>query len=168
MERPEQFTRTGLFVHKAVMSLHVYYVHTLYLTKVSHKPVKLPNNCVVAGPLCVLNPETTPAEAVAILREPQAEPASAWAVSEAPADRALMRQTTGLDTSRSLNPVEDEEQEGSGASKISDKDEPMPDVAWHLNPKYLRGRVEDLLTTHNVLWAGQLGEIEVPPHRIEL
>jgi len=49
-----------------------------------------------------------------------------------------------------------------------DKTYPKPEVHWEGFPDALRGDVDDLLEEYRTLWAGQLGKVDVTPHRIEV
>jgi len=43
-----------------------------------------------------------------------------------------------------------------------------PEVHWERVPDAFRGDVDDLLEEYRTLWAGQLGKVDVTPHRIEV
>jgi len=58
--------------------------------------------------------------------------------------------------------------EGKSPPHPPDKTCPKPKVHWNGVPGTLRGAVDDLLEEHEALWAGQLGKVDVTPHRIEL
>jgi len=49
-----------------------------------------------------------------------------------------------------------------------DKTYSKPEVHWEGVPDTLRGDVDDLLEEYQALWAGQLGKVDVTPHRIEV
>jgi len=81
--------------------------------------------------------------------------------------------TIGMDTPR--KPDEEAEtsrraEEGIDAGQPPphppDKTYPKPEFHWEGVPDALRGDVDDLLEEYRALWAGQLGKVDVTPHRI--
>jgi len=44
----------------------------------------------------------------------------------------------------------------------------QPEVHWEGVPDALRCDVDDLIEEYRALWAGQLGKVDVTPHRIEV
>lgn len=58
--------------------------------------------------------------------------------------------------------------ETTGAGDPNRVAKPKPGVAWEAVPEGLRGKIETLLSDYEGLWAGQLGKVEVTPHRIQL
>jgi len=57
--------------------------------------------------------------------------------------------------------------EGQPPPHPPDKTCPKPEVHWEGVPGTLRGVVDDLLEKYKALWAGQLGKVDVTPHRME-
>jgi len=83
--------------------------------------------------------------------------------------------TVGMDTaSRTDEEVETSRRAEKGVDEAQpaphppDKTYPGPDVYWEGVPDALRGDVDDLLEEYRTLWAGQLGKVDVTPHRIEV
>jgi len=58
--------------------------------------------------------------------------------------------------------------EGQPPPHPPDKTYSKPEVHWEGVPDALRGDVDDLLEAYRTLWAGQLGKVDVTPHRIEV
>jgi len=58
--------------------------------------------------------------------------------------------------------------EGQPRPQPPDNMYPKPEVHWEGVPDALRGDVDDLLEEYRTLWAGQLGRVDVTPHRIEV
>jgi len=58
--------------------------------------------------------------------------------------------------------------EGQPPPHPPDKTYPKPKVHWKGVPDALRSDVDDLLEEYRSLWAGQLGKVDVTPHRIEV
>jgi len=56
--------------------------------------------------------------------------------------------------------------EGQPPPHPPDKTYPKPEVLWKGVPDGLSGDVDDLLEEYRALWAKQLGEVDITPHRI--
>ena len=58
--------------------------------------------------------------------------------------------------------------EGQPPPHPPDKTYPKPEVHWEGVPDALRDGVDDLLEEYRAIWAGQLGKVDITPHRIEV
>ena len=152
-ERPVRMSRRRVLLHNAIVEFSPDTPRSLYLTNIGDAPVHLTKGYVVGtataynGPLHVVADEGGPG---AVL-------------------------TVGMDTpsktdeeAETSRRAEERIDEGQPPPHPPDKAYPKPEVHWEGVPDALRGEVDDLLEEYRTLWAGQLGKVDVTPHRIEV
>jgi len=152
-ERPVRMSRRKVLLHNAIVEFSPDTLRSLYLTNIGDAPVHLTEKYVVGtataynGPLHVVADERGP--------------------------RAVL--TVGMDTpsktdeeAETSRRAEEGIDEGQPPPHLLNKTYPKPEVHWEGVPDALRGDVDDLLEEYRTLWAGQLGKVDVTPHRIEV
>jgi len=163
IERPEKLAEKGLRLHNALANLKPRREFILHLTNISEKPVNLPKGYAIglaepyAGPTYDIKEDNLPADVGA---DPLcvAGPTEDQPRLEAPLTAA---EAQGLKTSEPLQDRAQPDQEPS-------ESEPCPRVAYELIPPDLHPAVRQLMDRYKHLWSGQLGRIDVTPHRIAL
>jgi len=146
-------SRRKVLLHNAIVEVIPDTPRSLYLTNIGDAPVRLTKGYVVGtataynGPLHVVADEGGPG---AVL-------------------------TVGMDTPRKTDEeaetsrrAEEGIDEGQPPPHPPDKTYPKPEVHWQGVPDALRGDVDDFLEEYRTLWAGQLGKVDVTPHRIKV
>ena len=152
-ERPVKMSRRKVLLHNAVAEFSPTPPRSLYLTNIGDVPVQLTKGYVIGAataynvPLHVVEEEE---ETGAVLtmgadsRDKTDEEVKAWRQAE-----------EGID-------------ERQPPPHPPDKMCFKPEVHWEGVPGTLRGAVDDILEEYKALWAGQLGMVDVTPHRIEV
>ena len=152
-ERPVKMSRRKVLLHNAVAEISPNTPRSFNLTNIGDVPVHLTKGYVIGtataynGPLHVVEEED---KLGAVLTEgagPRAKP-----------DEEVK---TGRKAEEGID-------EGQPPPDPPDKACPKPEVHWDGVPGTLRGAVHDLLEEYKALWAGQLGQVDVTPHRIEV
>jgi len=147
-ERPVPADKRKVLVHNAVMDLVPNRPSTLYLNNLSERAVNVPKGYVRAvetaynGPIPPVEEEKEVAtEEVFTVGGEEQDPAGA--AEEVPP--------------------------GGPAAELPKKppDKPRPEVDWTGVPEDLRGKVNGVLDEYQDLRAGQLGKVDLTPHRIE-
>jgi len=157
-ERPVPKHRRRVLLHNAVMELTPDKPCMLYLTNLGDKPVHVNKGYVMGvataynGPL---HPVVDPAEAAA----------DAVLTVGGEAMTRGKEEDAGATVSDDAWATAVEE---APPPKPPDAPQPKPEVEWANVPGELRGEVEGLLAEYEDLWGGQLGKIDVTPHRIEV
>jgi len=152
-ERPVRMSRRKVLLHNAIVEFSPDIPRSLYLTNIGDAPVHLTKGYVVGtataynGPLHV--------------------------VADGGGPGAVL--TVGMDTPSKTDEeaetscrAEEGIHEGQPPPHPPDKTYPKPEVHWGGVLDALRGDVHDLLKEYRTLWAGQLGKVDVTPHRIEV
>jgi len=163
IERPEKLAEKGLRLHNALAHLKPRRKFILHLTNISDKPVNSAKGYAIgvaepyAGPTYDINEDDLPAEVEA---DPLcvAGPTEDQPRTEAPLAPA---EAQGLRTS---GPLQDRAQPDREPTET----EPCPRVAYELIPPDLHPAVRQLMDRYKHVWSGQLGRIDVTPHRIAL
>jgi len=152
-ERPVKMSRRKVLLHNAVAEISPNTPRSFNLTNIRDVPVHLTKGYVIGtataynGPLHVVEEED---KLGAVLTEgagPRAKP-----------DEEVK---TGRKAEEGID-------EGQPPPDPPDKACPKPEFHWDGVPGTLRGAVHDLLEEYKALWAGQLGQVDVTPHRIEV
>jgi len=152
-ERPVQLSRWKVLLHNAIVEFSPGTPRSIYLMNTGDAPVHLTKGYVVGtataynGPLHVVSDEGEPGEVLTIGPDTLGKPDE-----ESETNR---RAEAGID-------------QGQLPPHPPDKTYPKPEVHWEGVPDALRGDVDDLLEEYKALWAGQLGKVDVTPHRIEV
>jgi len=146
-------SRRKVLLHNAIVEFSPDIPRSLYLTNIGDAPVHLTKGYVVGtataynGPLHV--------------------------VADGGGPGAVL--TVGMDTPSKTDEeaetscrAEEGIHEGQPPPHPPDKTYPKPEVHWGGVLDALRGDVHDLLKEYRTLWAGQLGKVDVTPHRIEV
>jgi len=151
-ERPVRMSGRKVLLHNAIVEFSPDTPGSLYLTNIGDAPVHLTKGYVVRtataynGPFHVVVDEEEPGAVLTIGMDTPGK-----SDEEAETNR---RAEEGID-------------EGHPPPYPTDKTYPKPEVHWEGVLDALRGDVDDLLEEYRALWAGQLGKIDVTPHRIE-
>lgn len=161
-ERPVKIAEKGLRLHNAVATLKAKQDFRIDLTNITSRAVHLPKNYAVG----LAEPHVGPVYTLA--EEDRGSSLGEGAGPGGPrGDPAGPRGAAGEDAG-----VRGPTRDANGASKSgptnTDQDRPTPRVAYELIPPSLHGAVRDLLERYQGLWSGQLGQIDVTPHRINL
>jgi len=152
-ERPVQMSRRKVLLHNAIVDFSPGTLRDLYRTNIEAAPVHLTKGYVVGtataynGPLHVVADEGEPGAVLTIGMDTLGKPDE-----EAETSR---RAEKGID-------------EGQPPPHPPDKTYPKPEVHWEGVPDALRDGVDDLLEEYRAIWAGQLGKVDITPHRIEV
>jgi len=152
-ELPVRMSRRKVLLHKAVAEFSPNTPRSLYLTNIGDVPVHLTKGYVIGtattynGPLPVVKEEE--------------EPGAVLTMGADPRDKPDEEVKTGRQAEEGID-------EGQLPPHPPDKTWPKPEVHWEGVPGTLRGAVDDLLEEYKALWAGQLGKVDVTPHRIEV
>jgi len=152
-ERPVRLSRRKVLLHNAIVEFSPDTPRSLYLTNIGDAPVHLTQGYVVEtataynGPLHVVADEVRPG---AVLTVGMVTPRNTDEEAE-----TSRRAEEGID-------------EGQPPPHPPDETYPKPEVHWEGVPGALRGDVDNLLEEYRTLWAGQLGKVDVTPHRIEV
>jgi len=152
-ERPVQMRRRKVLLHNAIVECSPDTPRSLYIKNIGDAPVYLTKRYVVGtgtaynGQVHVVEDEGEPGAVLTIGIDTPDKPDE-----EAETSR---RAEEGID-------------EGQPLPHPPHKTYPKPEVHWEGVPDALRGDVDDLLEEYRALWAGQLGRVDVTPHRIEV
>ena len=152
-KRPVKMSRRKVLSHNAVAEFSPNTPRSLYLTKIGDVPVHLTNGYVIGtatannGPLHV--------------GEEKEEPRAVLTMGVDPRDKPDEEVKTGRQAEEGID-------EGQPPPHPPDKTYLKPEVHWEGVPGTLREAVHDLLEEYKALWAGQLGKVDVIPHRIEV
>jgi len=152
-ERPVKMGRRKVLLHNAVAEFTPNTPRSLYLTNIGDVPVHLTKGYVIGtataynGPLHVV--------------EEDEEPGAVLTMGADPRDKPDEEFKTGRQAEERID-------EGQPPPHPPDKTYPKPEVHWEGVPDTLRGDVDDLTKEYKALWAGQLGKVDVTPHRIEV
>jgi len=152
-ERPVRMSRRKVLLHNAFVEVSPDTPRSLYLTNIGDAPVHLSKGYVVGtataynGPLQVVANGGGPGAVLTVGLDTPSK-----TDEEAETSR---RAEEGID-------------EGQPPRHPPNKTYPKPEVHWGGVPDALRGDVDDLLEEYRTLWAGQLGKVDVTPHRIEV
>lgn len=161
-ERPVQLAEKGVRLHNALANVKARKDFRFYLTNISGRPVNLPKGYAVG----VVEPYNGPVHAV------PDEPCQALGEGAPPVATFGSGIAVGPEEARQANlgPAQ-----GDGASHTADQPgptdqdgPPIPRVAYELIPPELHGAVRDLMARYAGLWDGQLGRLDITPHRITL
>jgi len=140
-------------LHNTVAEFSPSTPRSLYLTNIGDVPVHLTKGYVIGtataynGPLHVV--------------EEEEEPGAVLTMGADPRDKPDEEVKTGRQAEEAID-------EGQHPPHPPDKTCLKPEVHWEGVPGTLRGAVDDLLEKYKALWAGQLGKVDVTPHRIEM
>jgi len=135
-------------LHNAVVDFSPNTPPSLYLTSIGDAPVNLTKGYVFGtatvynGPLHVVADEGEPGEVLSMGGDTRDKPENEVEMSH--------QAEKGIDG-------------GQLAPHPPEKTHPKPDVHWEGVPDTMRG-----LEEYKALWEGQLGKIDVTPHRIEV
>ena len=144
-------SRRKVLLHNAIVEFSPDTPRSLYLTNIGDAPVHLTKGYVVGTATAYNGPLHVVADG--------GGPGAVWTVGiDTPSktdEEAETRAEEGVD-------------EGQPPPHPPDKTYPKPEVHWEGVPDALRGDVDDLLEEYRTLWAGQLGKVDVTPHRIEV
>jgi len=146
-------SRRKVLLHNAIVEFSPDTPRSLYPTNIGDAPVHQTKGYVVGtataynGPLHVVADEGGPGAVLTVGMDTPTKP-------DEEAETSLRAQE-GID-------------EGQPPPHPLDKTYPKPEVHWEGVPYALRGDVDDLLEEYKTLWAGQLGKVDVTPHRIEV
>jgi len=152
-ERAVKMSRRKVLLHNAVAEFSRNTPRSLYLTNIGDVPVHLTKGYVIGtataynGPLHVV--------------EEEEEPGAVLMMGADPRDMPDEEVKTGRQAEERID-------EGQPSPHPPDKTYLKPEVNWEGVPDTLRGDVVDLLEEYQALWAGQLGKVDVTPHRIEV
>jgi len=152
-ERPVKMSRRNVLLHNAVAEFFPNTPRSLCLTKIGDVPVHLTKRYVIAtataynGPLNVV--------------EEEKEPGAVLTMGADPRDKTDEEVKTGRQAEEGIDEVQP-------PPHATDKTCPKPEVHWEGVPGTRLGAVDDLLEEYKALWAGQLGKVDVTPHRIEV
>ena len=152
-ERPVRMSRRKVLLHDAIVDFSPDTPRSLYLTNIGDAPVHLTKGYVAGtatayiGPLHVVADEGGPGAVLTIGMDTPSKPDE-----EAETSR---RAEEGID-------------EGQAPPHPPDTTYRKPEVHREGVPDALRGDVDDLLEEYRVLWAGQLGKVDVTYHRIKV
>ena len=152
-ESPVQMSRRKVRLHNAIVEVSPGTPRSIYLTNIGDSPVHLTKGYVVGaamaynGPLHVVADEGEPGAVLTIGQDTLGKPDE-----KAETNR---RAEEGID-------------EGQTPPHQPEKTYPKPNVHWEDVPGALRCDVDALLEEDKALWAGQLGKVDVTPHRIEV
>jgi len=146
-------SRRKVLLHNAIVEFSPDTPRSLYLTNIGDAPVHLTKGYVVGTATAYNGPLHVVADG--------GGPGAVW--------------TVGIDTpsktdeeAETSRRAEEGVDEGQPPPHPPDKTYPKPEVHWEGVPDALRGDVDDLLEEYRTLWAGQLGKVDVTPHRIEV
>lgn len=149
-EEPGTMGQRKVYLHNAIVSFTPGEPSHVYLLNLGEAPVNLPKGFKVGGAkICdgpVVGMGATGASEERVLVTAGPNPGT----------------PTGSKVERSASTT------GGGDPPPTAKAKPTPEVAWEVTPGNLRGKIETLLAEYEGLWAGQLGKVEVTPHRIQL
>ena len=164
-ERPQKLAQKGIRLHNALAHLRTRRDARLYLTNLTDRPVNLPKNFAVG----IAVPYDGPAYEVPLDELPGpcegASPVDTLGGVQGATSPEAPSSKSGPNTGHDGNASRSVE---SGPQMDSVDPDPMPKVAWHLIPSTLHSAVRDLLDRYKGLWDGQLGRLDVTPHRITL
>lgn len=152
-ERPVQVAKKGLRVHNALIKVKPRQDFRFYVTNLTERPVNLPKGYAVG----LLEPHD------GLVKEVPLEDGldtGEGAVPAHPPSPALA--TAGVTEAGPTT-------QPTPAENTADEDiPPTPWVAYDLIPKVLDGAVRALVEEYKDLWGGQLGKLDITPHRIQL
>jgi len=146
-------SRRKVLLHNAVAEFSPDTPRSLYLTNIGDVPVHLTKRYVVGtataynGPLHVVKEEEEPGEVLTMGVDPR--------------DKHDEEVKMGRQAEKGIY-------HGQRPPHPPDKTCLKPEVHWDGVPGTLRGAVDDFLEEYKALWAGQLGKVDVTPHRIEV
>lgn len=164
-ERPHKLAKKGIRLHNALANVRTRRDARLYLTNLTDQPVNLPKNFAVGlaiphdGPVYEVPEDRLPGTCEGAAPVNTLGGTQGNTPSEAPSAKSGPSMGHAGDASRSgeSRPKMD----GVGSN-------PMPKVAWNVIPQALHTAVRDLLERYKGLWDGQLGRMDITPHRITL
>eukprot|EP00170_Pyropia_yezoensis_P005150 contig_21047_g5164 len=162
-ERPDKLVRKGRRLHNALATIEANEDFRLYLTNLTERPENLPKNFAVGLAVPYEGPvHEAPLEDLPQAGEEAMPPAILALSQETLRDAARPGPESGSQgqDDEAMTPGERPEKPA--------EDEPMPTVAYDLVPKSLHGAVRTLLYQNKGLWGGQLGRMDITPHRITL
>ena len=152
-ERPFIMSRRKVLLHNAVAEFFPNTPRSLYLTDIGDVPVHLTKGYVIgaataySGPLHVV--------------EEEEEPGAVLTMGAYPRDKPDKEVKTGRQAEEGID-------EGQPPPRPPENTCRKPEVHWEGVPGTLRGSMDDLLEEYKALWAGQLGKVDVTPHRTEV
>jgi len=152
-ERPVKMGRRKVLLHNAVAEFSPNTPQSLYMTNIGDVPVHLTRGYVIGtataynGPLHVVEEEEEPGAVLTMGADPRDKPDEEFKTGQQAEERI---------------------DEGQPPPHPPDKTHSKPEVHWEGVTDTLRGDVDDLLEEYKALWAGQLGKVDVTPHRIEV
>jgi len=152
-ERPVQIGRIQVLLHNAVVEFSPNTPRSLYRTNIGDVPVHVTKGFVVGtataynGPLHVVEEEKKPEAVLTMGVGTRGRP-----------DEEVK---TGRESEESIDG-------GQPPPHTPDKTYFKPEVHWDGVSDTLRGDVDDLLEQYKAMWAGQIGKVDVTPHRIEV
>jgi len=151
--RPVKMSRRKVLLHNAVAEFSPNTPRSLCLTIIGDVPVHLTKGYVIgtataySGPLHVV--------------EEKEETGAVLTIGEDPCDKTDEEVKTGRQAEEGID-------KGQPPPHLPDQSCPKPQVHCGGVPGPLRGVVDEILEEYKALWAGQLGKVDVTPHRIEV
>jgi len=145
--------RRKVLLHNAVAEFSPNTPQSLYTTNIGDVPVHLTKGYVIGtataynGPLHVVEEEEEPGAVLMMGADPRDKPDEEFKTGQQAEERI---------------------DEGQPPPHPPDKTNSKPEVHWEGVTDTLRGDVDDLVEEYKALWAGQLGKVDVTPHRIEV
>ena len=152
-ERPVTMSRRKVLLHNAVAAFSLNNPRSLSLTNIGELQVHLTREYVVG----IATAYNGPPHVV----EEEEEPRAVLMMGADSRDKTDQEVNTGQQAEEGIV-------EGQPPSHPPDKTCPKPEVHWRVVLGTLRGVVNDLFEEYKALWAGQLGKVDVNPHRIEV
>jgi len=146
-------SRRRVLLHNAIVEFTPDTPRSLYLTNIGDAPVHLTKGYVVRTATAYNGP-------LHVVADEEGQGAVLTVGMDTPS-----KTDEEVETSRR---AEEGVDEGQPPPHPPDKTYPKPEVHWEGVPDALRGDVDDLLEEYRTLWAGQLGKVDVTPHRIEV
>jgi len=152
-ERPVKMSRRKVLLHNAVAAFSLNDPRSLYLTNIGEPQVHLTRKYVIGTATAYNGPPH--------VVEEEEEPRAVLMMGADPRDKTDQEVNTGQQAEEGIV-------EGQPPSHPPNKTSLKPEVHWRVVLGTLRGVVNDLLEEYKALWAGQLGKVDVNPHRIEV
>lgn len=164
-ERPHKMAKKGLRLHNALATIRNRRDFRIHVMNISDRAVNLPKNFAVGvaipydGPVLEVPADylSAPSEGAAPLVTLGPEQGNPLSQASAPED------VTPKGPAGTTVP-----EPGTTDKKPDGTPVQMPKVAYDLIPPELHQAVRELLNRYKDLWNGQLGRIDVTPHRITL